>query len=166
MQRVRGDDGGWWLRDYRGPDATLVLATAPLSIKLSGIHNGIVWEVDDPRRFPPRIPVRTATVEEYLASERSSNHRHEYLRGEVFLMGEPSPEHEAVLNNVAALITAQLAETRFQSRVRPHVAVGSTFITYPDMAIFGIRGESPRLPRTRGIPPASSGRVLRNPSRR
>jgi Uma2 family endonuclease len=99
-------------------------------------HNGIVWEVDDPRRFPPRVPVRTATVAEYLTGEHSSNRRHEYLHGDVFLMSEPSPQHELVLGKVAMLVSAQLKGTCFQSYVRPRVAVGSTFITYPDMAIF------------------------------
>lgn len=100
-------------------------------------HDGLVWEVDDPRRFPPRVPVRRATVAEYLAGERDSMGRHEFLNGGVFALPEPPAQHEQVLNAVATACREQLAGTGFACRVRPRVVTGTDgLITYPDLAIF------------------------------
>jgi hypothetical protein len=97
-------------------------------------HDGLVWEVDDPRRFPPRGPARRATAAEYFAGERKGI-RHEYIRGEVFRLAETSPEHDRVLTNVVAAVERQLADTPFRTMVRPRIDFDG-MITYPDLAIF------------------------------
>ncbi len=40
------------------------------------------------------------SVEEYLALERESEDRHEYLDGEIYAMAGESPEHGAICTNI------------------------------------------------------------------
>ena len=47
----------------------------------------------------PLLKVRY-TVEEYLALERASEERHEYLDGDVYAMAGESPEHGAICMNL------------------------------------------------------------------
>jgi Uma2 family endonuclease len=55
------------------------------------------------------------TVEEYLASERESDERHEYLDGQIYLMAGESPEHGAVCMNLSRIISTQLLGTSCQA---------------------------------------------------
>ena len=55
------------------------------------------------------------TVDEYLALERASEERHEYLDGEVFAMAGESPEHGAICTNLVAELRNQLKGTRCQA---------------------------------------------------
>jgi len=55
------------------------------------------------------------TVEEYLASERGSDERHEYLDGQIYLMAGESPEHGAVCMNLSRIISTQLLGTSCQA---------------------------------------------------
>jgi Uma2 family endonuclease len=48
------------------------------------------------------------TVEEYLAKERESEERHEYLDGQIYLMAGESREHGAICTNAGGQLYAQL----------------------------------------------------------
>lgn len=47
-------------------------------------------------------------ADEYLALERESEERHEYLDGEVYAMAGESPEHGAICTNLTRIISTQL----------------------------------------------------------
>ena len=61
----------------------------------------------------PRSQARH-TVEEYLALDRASEERHEYLDGEIFAMAGESPGHGAICTNLVAELRNQLKGTRCQ----------------------------------------------------
>jgi Uma2 family endonuclease len=48
------------------------------------------------------------TVEEYLAFERASDERHEYLDGVIYAMAGESPDHGRICMNLAATLVPQL----------------------------------------------------------
>lgn len=48
------------------------------------------------------------TVEEYLAFERASDERHEYLDGVIYAMAGESPDHGRICINLAATLVPQL----------------------------------------------------------
>lgn len=48
------------------------------------------------------------SVEEYLAIERNSEERHEYLDGEIYEMAGESPEHGRICTNLSGILHAQL----------------------------------------------------------
>ncbi|MBA3439458.1 MAG: Uma2 family endonuclease [Pyrinomonadaceae bacterium] len=48
------------------------------------------------------------SVEEYLAIERDSEERHEYLDGEIYDMAGESPEHGRICINMSRMISTQL----------------------------------------------------------
>jgi Uma2 family endonuclease len=48
------------------------------------------------------------TVEEYLAFERASDERHEYLDGVIYAMAGESPDHGRICMNLAAALVPQL----------------------------------------------------------
>jgi Uma2 family endonuclease len=52
---------------------------------------------------PPRY-----TVEEYLALERSSEERYEFLDGQVYLMAGESPDHGTICTNISGQLYNQL----------------------------------------------------------
>jgi Uma2 family endonuclease len=56
---------------------------------------------------PTRQPYRF-TVEEYLAFERASEERHEYLDGVIYAMAGESPDHGRICMNLAATLVVQL----------------------------------------------------------
>ena len=56
---------------------------------------------------PTRQPYRF-TVEEYLAFERASDERHEYLDGVIYAMAGESPDHGRICMNLAATLVLQL----------------------------------------------------------
>lgn len=55
------------------------------------------------------------TVEEYLALERRSEERHEFLDGEIYAMAGESPEHGAISMNLAITVGTQLRRTPCQA---------------------------------------------------
>lgn len=80
---------------------------------------------------------RHYTLEEYLALERYSNVRHEYLDGEIFAMAGGTREHGAIAANVIGALTAHLRGRPCQvhtSDVRIRVAA-TGLVTYPDVSI-------------------------------
>lgn len=59
--------------------------------------------------LPDTLP--SFTPDEYLAFERSSESKHEYLDGLIYAMAGPSPEHSTICVNVSEVITRQLRST-------------------------------------------------------
>ena len=55
------------------------------------------------------------TVAEYLALERESEERYEYLDGEIYLKAGESPEHGAICMNLSASLGSQLRGTPCQA---------------------------------------------------
>ncbi len=55
------------------------------------------------------------TVEEYLALERDSEERHEYLDGQIYLMAGESPEHGTICMNLSRIVSTQLLRTPCQT---------------------------------------------------
>jgi Uma2 family endonuclease len=86
------------------------------------------------------MPLQAKTqisLEEYLAMERNSNTRHEYLNGEVFAMGGASPNHVLVVTNVVAELRTQLKKrpcTVYSTDLRVKVSPTGLY-TYPDVVV-------------------------------
>lgn len=75
------------------------------------------------------------TYAEYLAVERYSDLRHEYLDGQIYAMAGGTREHSALFTAVATLLLTQL-----RGRCRVHAAdqrvrTQSGLSTYPDVAV-------------------------------
>jgi len=99
------------------------------------------------------------TVEEYLALERTSDERNEYLDGEVFAMAGESPEHGAICTNLVAELRNQLKGTRCQAfskdlkvrsgplPLKPRSMKG--LFSYPDVVI--VCGEPQFLDKHRDV---------------
>lgn len=82
-------------------------------------------------------PRRRLSVEEYLALERQSDTRNEYLNGETFAMTGASRHHNRISLNVAEALDRQLAERGcevFVSDMRVRVSASNLF-TYPDVVV-------------------------------
>ena len=61
-------------------------------------------------------PIQTlCTEEDYLALERASEERHEYLDGQVYAMAGENPEHGTICTNLTILIASQLRGTPGQA---------------------------------------------------
>lgn len=77
------------------------------------------------------------TFAEYVALERASESKHEYVDGEVYAMAGGTPEHGRLATRVARQLGAAL-EGRpcdtFSSDVRIHVAATGRS-TYPDLSV-------------------------------
>lgn len=85
------------------------------------------------------------TVEEYLALERDSAERHEYLGGQIYLMAGESPEHGDVCTNLVLQLAAQVRNTSCRVRskdtkVRSGASSSSRqsakgMFSYPDIVV-------------------------------
>ena len=93
----------------------------------------------------PRAHTRYA-VGEYLAIERESEERHEYLDGQIYAMAGESPEHGAICTNLTRIISTQLLGSPCQvfskdMKVRsgPSPKLGQTttkgLYSYPDLLV-------------------------------
>lgn len=92
----------------------------------------------------PRVHTRHS-VEEYLALERESEERHEYLDGQVYAMAGESPEPGAICTNIGGQLYAQLRGKPCQvfsrdMKVRsgPAAKLGQTtkgLYSYPDLMV-------------------------------
>jgi Uma2 family endonuclease len=109
------------------------------------------------------------TYAQYLELERSSELKHEYLRGEVFAMAGGSPEHARLDANVirglgAALRGRPCAVFTSDARVRIEVTDRAT---YPDVTVVCGRLEhAPKDPDSitnPALPPPSVDEVYRDP---
>jgi Uma2 family endonuclease len=56
----------------------------------------------------PTLTPYLFTVEEYLAFERASDERHEYLDGVIYAMAGESPNHGTICTNLVGVVYAQL----------------------------------------------------------
>ena len=56
----------------------------------------------------PTLQLYRFTVEEYLAFERASDERHEYLDGLIYAMAGESPNHGRLCTNLGGLLYAHL----------------------------------------------------------
>ena len=77
---------------------------------------------------------------EYLELERTSEMKHEYLRGEVFAMARGTPEHARLAANIIGELTAALRGrpcSVFTSDARVRIEVTDR-ATYPDVTV--VRG--------------------------
>jgi Uma2 family endonuclease len=77
------------------------------------------------------------TYDEYLAYERASDTKHEFVRGEVFAMSGAKLAHNEIARNILGSLHAQLRGRRCRPygsdmRVRTRDDVG----TYPDISVF------------------------------
>lgn len=89
-----------------------------------------------PYHNPVRQSQRHYTTDEYFLAEESSPLRHEYFRGEIFVMPGGTPEHNTIGLNVAAAFHSALTGTScrpFGSDQR--IAAPSGLYTYPDVSI-------------------------------
>lgn len=77
------------------------------------------------------------TVEEYLAFESESAEKHEYYRGEIFMMAGASINHNRVVSNsnvaFSGALQGQASET-FVADLRIQVEAAGLF-TYPDLTV-------------------------------
>jgi Uma2 family endonuclease len=80
-----------------------------------------------------------ATPDQYLAGERVSQTKHEYLAGMIYAMAGASREHNQVARNILAELTVQLRGKPcepFGSDMRLRIQrAGSTFYYYPDVTV-------------------------------
>ncbi|MFZ4813878.1 MAG: Uma2 family endonuclease [Phototrophicaceae bacterium] len=77
------------------------------------------------------------TVEEYLAFERASDEKHEYIDGKIYAMAGAKPHHVLIATNIARSLGNQLEEgpcTVYQSDLKVNVKTKSGFV-YPDIVV-------------------------------
>jgi Uma2 family endonuclease len=82
-------------------------------------------------------PNRRLSPEEYLALERRSEEKHEYLDGEMFAMTGASRRHNLIALNIAASLHSQLADRPcepYMGDMRIRVAATGLY-TYPDVVV-------------------------------
>jgi Uma2 family endonuclease len=82
-------------------------------------------------------PHRRLSPEEYLALERQSEGKHEYLGGEIFAMAGASREHNLIALNIASALLAQLRGRPcevYQSEMRIRIDATGLY-TYPDIVV-------------------------------
>jgi len=80
---------------------------------------------------------RLFTPEEYLTLERASEHKSEYLEGEIYAMAGGSPEHNTITANLTIRIGMQLLGRScqvFTSDMKVRSSTLSLF-AYPDLSI-------------------------------
>lgn len=80
---------------------------------------------------------QTMSVEEYLAFERASEEKHEYLNGEIFLMSGASNNHNLIVGTTLGIFYVQLRNTGciyYPSDMRIRVSETGLY-TYPDISV-------------------------------
>jgi Uma2 family endonuclease len=98
---------------------------------------------DIPMSMPKSRP--THTVDQYLALERASTERHEYVDGQIFAMAGESGAHGDISMNVAAILHSQLKgkpcrartkDTKVRSGPIPQPRQSTTGLySYPDVVV-------------------------------
>lgn len=81
--------------------------------------------------------IKHITAEEYLAFEREAEDRHEYYKGEIYLMSGASFKHNIIEDNLRGALHGYLKGKKcrsFGSNSRIHVPK-NTLYTYPDVLI-------------------------------
>ena len=82
----------------------------------------------------PRIPF---TVQEYLALDRASDRRFEYIEGDIVLMAGASREHNIINNNLGGILYTQLRQRPcevYTADMRVHISATDGY-AYPDQVI-------------------------------
>src|SRR4051794_21757829 len=83
------------------------------------------------------IQKRKWTVEEYLAMERASEEKHEFLDGEIYLMSGASENHNIIVGTTLGILYSQLRKrpcSFYPSDMRVKVK-DSGLYTYPDITV-------------------------------
>ncbi|MCZ8353534.1 MAG: Uma2 family endonuclease [Cyclobacteriaceae bacterium] len=78
------------------------------------------------------------TIEEYLAFERESGLKHEYYKGEIFVMSGAGTRHNIIFSNLFIELGLKLKGKScipFGSDMRIHIPENTLF-TYPDISVF------------------------------
>ena len=91
------------------------------------------------------------TDDEYLAHERRSDQRHEYLAGQAYAMAGESPEHSLINANLIAIFVSQLKGGRcraFSPNMKVRTGPGGLY-SYPDLSI--VCGEPALLDEHRDV---------------
>ncbi|MFN8443144.1 MAG: Uma2 family endonuclease [Caldilineaceae bacterium] len=84
--------------------------------------------------FAAKMKPRLISPEEYLQQEEISTDRHEYFKGEVFLMAGGSHNHEMICGGILSLLRQQARRkkcTAYGSNMKIQVKSSGLF-TYPD----------------------------------
>ena len=84
-----------------------------------------------------RNALRQATVDEYLAFERTSEEKHEYWNGEIFAMTGASRQHNRIAWNLVIALGPQLEQSGCEGYVgdmRVMIEESGLF-TYPDLVV-------------------------------
>jgi len=91
------------------------------------------------------------TVDEYLAAERDSNERHEFLDGLIYAMAGESPDHGTICSNLTAALVTQVKGSPCQvwskdTKVRSGPLPASKWknkglFSYPDLVAVCGKGE-------------------------
>lgn len=82
-------------------------------------------------------PKRSWTVDEYLAFERSSDVKHEYIAGDAFAMAGAAATHHIIVANIIASLHVQTRQrdcTVFPSDMRLKIVSYNSY-TYPDVTV-------------------------------
>ena len=82
-------------------------------------------------------PQQTWTAEDYLAHERASEQRHEYLDGDILLMAGASARHNLIVTNILASLHTQLRQRPcvvYPGDMRVKVSLTGLY-TYPDISV-------------------------------
>lgn len=84
-------------------------------------------------------PLKFLTVEEYLEAEKSSDIRHEYIAGQVFVMADVSEQHNLIAGNILAKLRPHLRGSPyrvFMSGMKVKIQVKKADIFYyPDILV-------------------------------
>lgn len=85
------------------------------------------------------------SIEEYLALERASDERHEYIDGYIYAMAGESGEHADICTNLGGILYSRLKDTHCRARSKDtKVRSGPTpkhprsregFFSYPDLVV-------------------------------
>jgi Uma2 family endonuclease len=93
------------------------------------------------------LPVHHAryTFADYLAFERTSNVKHEYLAGQIFAMAGGTPEHAALAAAVNGLLFAQLRDSPCRTYSSDLRVRAGDLVTYPDVTVIcGVLARDPQ----------------------
>jgi len=85
------------------------------------------------------------SIEEYLALERASEERHEYIDGYIYAMAGESGEHGDICTNLGGILYSQLRDTNCRARSKDTKVLSGTMpirprskqglFSYPDLVV-------------------------------
>jgi Uma2 family endonuclease len=82
--------------------------------------------------------IEIVSVDDYLARERASSHRHEFVNGAVYAMAGGSQRHNIIAGNLVAALNAHLPDrcTAFMSDMKLRLRLDrAEFFYYPDAMV-------------------------------